>query len=138
MGADLPPRPFAIDEAQFLDELRRLSSDSEGRKLWVYLESNVASLLATGCRIQVSGRSLRLLPPQKAPEDLPHTGILFYLPATSVWGRYERRFDGKGNVRLSLAYELHRMGDDNPMEVQLVVATSEEFVTVAKSEAQLQ
>jgi hypothetical protein len=125
---------FEVSEAQFLETLGQLQTPSDKHDIWVSLQSTVASLIATGSSVRLGEHTISLLPQQTAPDHLHHTGIVFYLPETSL-PTYERRYDGAGNVRLKAEYKVRMLGSERDDVVELVIATAEGFLTVQDSES---
>jgi len=141
MGPRLPRQTkFSVDEEEWLGTLRQLLAENEPRTLWVYLRSPVATLLATPFQVQLDGRTIRLL---LHPLGDAHTaGIewLLDLPMPD-YGWYEKRTDDRRGSRLSVMYQMSRIGDPmtrNHIFAEIALATSKEFLTVADSESRVQ
>lgn len=130
---------FGIEEEEWLETLLQVSSQRKKQMFWVSLRSAILTLTAIPFRLQVHERTIHLLLPQQLPSDPARIEILVYLPELGV-GIYEKRIDEKNEIRLSLRYPARRHGDrfDAIDMVEVVISTSEGFLTVSNSEYRLQ
>ena len=131
VGRSFSESPFEISEEEFLETTKTLTSGTGKGNVWASLQSKIASLFATPFQVQVSERTIHLLLPRQSPDNPPRIEMLIFLPKLGV-GIYEKRTNEKGDIRLSMRYPANRLGDAPSLDlVEFVLATSEEFLTVA-------
>ena len=137
-GKSSPKSSFEISAKQFLEDLNKLPAQCSGKNLWLSVHSEIVSLTAIGSNIHADAQQIHLFPRPLESDHQAHTGISVFLPEIAWLMNCEKRTNEHGGIRLSVEFRIRKEGDTAFHPMTVVIATSEEFLTVADSETRLQ